>query len=119
YLTQHRPPALVATFPPSVDQAAEAGSGGYHSPSRATRSRRSALTTPGCTVTVCWTGSTCSTWFIRSKETTTQPCTALAPPDKPVPAPRATTGTPAPAHTCTSACTSWVWRGRTTAAGLP
>jgi hypothetical protein len=54
-----------------------------------------------------------------SVHSTTQPCTAFAPPDRPVPAPRVTTGTPSRAHAVTTAATSAVLRGRTTATGLP
>ena len=40
-----------------------------------------------------------------------------APPDRPVPLPRATNGTPAPAHSATTAATSAAEPGSTTSAG--
>ena len=48
-----------------------------------------------------------------------QPSTAFAPPTRPEPAPRGTTGTPCRAATCITATTSAVLRGKTTAAGRP
>jgi hypothetical protein len=47
------------------------------------------------------------------------PSTAFAPPTSPDPAPRGTTGTPCREATCSTAATSAVLRGRTTAAGSP
>src|SRR5947208_2991943 len=102
-----------------VDQGALAGSGGYHRPCSAQARRRSSLTTPGWTTAIRSSGSMAVIAFIASKETTTHPSTALAPPDRPVPAPRATIGTPCSAHHWTIFRTSAVSRGRTTAAGVP
>jgi hypothetical protein len=45
YFRQHRPPALVATLPPIVDDVALAGSGGYHRPCSATAALTSLLIT--------------------------------------------------------------------------
>src|SRR5689334_11226827 len=92
YLTQHTPPAFVATLPPSVDHGELAGSGGYHNPCSATAARRSSLTTPGWTTANRSNGLISRISDIASKESTTQPSMAFAPPDSPVPAPRATTG---------------------------
>ena len=47
------------------------------------------------------------------------PSTALEPPDRPLPAPRGTTGTPWAAAQRTVACTSAASRARTTATGVP
>ena len=113
------PPALVATFPPIVDHGELAGSGGYHSPYSATMRRRSSLTTPACTTARRSMGSTRSTWFIRSRAITMLPSTAFAPPDRPVPAPRATTGTRCLMHARTTSATSSVDSARMTAIGLP
>nr|WP_284284766.1 hypothetical protein [Arsenicicoccus piscis] len=57
--------------------------------------------------------------LISSRLSTTPPSRAFAPPDNPVPAPRATTGARCWWQTCTTACASWAERARTTAAGLP
>ena len=54
---------------------------------------------------------------MRSKETTTPPSTGTAAPDSPVPEPRAVSGIPSSAAAVTTAATSAVEPGRTTAAG--
>lgn len=113
------PPALVATFPPIVDHGELAGSGGYHRPCSAQAARRSSLTTPGCTTAYRSSVSMRSTWFMSSKERITAPSTALAPPDRPVPAPRAITGTSCARQNRTTSRTSSADRGRTTASGMP
>ena len=46
YLTQHIPPAFVATFPPRVDQSLLAGSGRYAMPNSFTAVSKSKLITP-------------------------------------------------------------------------
>jgi hypothetical protein len=74
---------LVATLPPIVDHGALAGSGGYHRPCSATAALTSLLTAPGCTTQTRLSGSISRTWFIRDRSRTTQPLTALAPPDRP------------------------------------
>src|SRR6202012_4602865 len=112
---QHSPPALVATLPPIVDHGALAGSGGYHRPWAATTALRSLLTTPGCTRHTRLSGSISSTSSIGDRSSTTQPPTALAPPDSPVPAPRGTTGAPSSAHVRTTCWTSASERARTPA----
>jgi hypothetical protein len=56
---------------------------------------------------------------IFSVDSTMQPSTALAPPDRPVPAPRVTRGVPVSTQASTTACTSAVLRGRTSATGTP
>src|SRR5690606_11440242 len=74
YLTQHRPPALVATLPPIVENVKLAGSGGYQSPCSAAAALRSALTTPGCTVAVSVVGSI-STSVMSARQSTSPPST--------------------------------------------
>ncbi len=49
---------------------------------------------------------------------TSPPATGSAPPDRPVPWPRATNGTPAFAQSRTIACTSAADEGNATAAGV-
>ncbi|OLT09769.1 hypothetical protein BJF78_06050 [Pseudonocardia sp. CNS-139] len=109
----------MATLPPIVDHGALAGSGGYQSPCSAAAARRSLLTTPGCTTASRSAGSISTIARIRSVESTTHPSTALAPPDRPVPAPRGTSGRRCRAQARTTSATSAVLRGRTTAAARP
>src|ERR1700761_9646735 len=66
-----------------VDHGALAGSGGYHRPCSATAALTSLLTAPGWTTHSRLSASISSTWFIRDRSRTTQPLTALAPPDSP------------------------------------
>ncbi len=108
YFTQHRPPAFVATLPPIVENSQLAGSGGYQSPSSRAAAASAALRTPASTVAVSASGSTSTTVVIRSRLSTRQPSTAFAPPLRPEPAPRGTTGTPWRAAARTAACTSGV-----------
>jgi hypothetical protein len=54
---------------------------------------------------------------MREHSTTTPPSSATAPPERPVPAPLATKGTPASRQARTTAETSLVRRGNTTALG--
>src|SRR3954447_12249481 len=119
YFRQHSPPALVATLPPIVDHGELAGSGGYHSPCSATAALRSSLTTPGSTTATRSSSSISSTRFIVDRSSTRPPSTALAPPDRPVPAPRVTTGTRSSARAATTCCTSAVLRARTAATARP
>ena len=118
YLTQHSPPALVAMFPPMLQISYDDGSGGYHSPCSATARFTSALKSPGCTTAVRVTGSTVMS-RIRSVESTMPLSKAVAPPDNPLPAPRGTTATRCRLAHRSTACTSSVRRGRTTAIGFP
>src|SRR6185312_11218448 len=118
YFTQHNPPALVAMLPPMLQISNDDGSGGYHSPYSATVFLTSALSRPGCTTAVRVTGSTTMS-RIFSVDSTMPPSSAVAPPERPLPAPRGTTGTRwALAHRMTI-CTCSVVSGRTTANGLP
>src|SRR6202044_4052847 len=94
------------------------GSGGYHSPYSATVFFTSALSSPGWHTAVRVTGSTTMS-RIFSVAKTIPPSPAVAPPDRPVPIPRVTTGIWwALAHRST-VWTSSVRRGRTTATGFP
>ena len=54
---------------------------------------------------------------MRLRPMTTPSATGSAPPERPVPAPRATNGTSAPAQVRTTAATCSVVSGSTTAAG--
>src|SRR6202000_275223 len=119
YFRHNSPPALVAPLPPIVDQGALAGSGGYQRPWAATAAFRSLFTTPGCTTQVMLSLSISSTWFIRDRSSTTPPSVALAPPDRPVPAPRGTTGAPNSAQVRTTWRTSASVRARTPATARP
>src|SRR5579884_3697659 len=89
---QHSPPALVAILPPMLQISYDDGSGGYHSPYSATAFFTSALSRPGWHTAVRVTGSTVMS-RIFSVDSTIPSSTAVAPPDRPVPAPRGTTGT--------------------------
>ena len=75
--------------------------------------------TPGSTTAIWLAGSTALMAVMSSVDRTTQPSTALAPPDSPVPAPRVTSGVPVAAQADTTSATSAVVRGRTTADGCP
>jgi hypothetical protein len=78
----------------------------------------SRLVTPGST-TRRWLGrSTSSTRFIRFTEITMPSSTGSAPPDRPVPEPRATHGTSASWQARSTACTSGAEPGSTTARGV-
>ena len=54
---------------------------------------------------------------MRARPITMPSATGTAPPESPVPAPRATNGAPCARQARTAACTSSVDRGRTTACG--
>ena len=118
YFTQHSPPALVAMLPPMLQISNDDGSGGYHSPCSATAFLTSALSSPGCTTAVRVTGSTVMS-RIFSVVNTMPPSSAVAPPDNPVPMPRGTTAIWWAVAQRSTACTSSVQRGRTTASGVP
>ncbi len=55
---------------------------------------------------------------MRASERTIPSATGSAPPDNPVPAPRATKGTPSRAQMRTTPCTSAVDPGSTTSSGI-
>ena len=107
YFTQHRPPALVATLPPIEQISYDDGSGGYHRPCSAAAALTSALNAPGSTTATRHSVSI-SIARIRSRLSTMPPSTALDPPERPLPAPRGTTGTRCRAAQRTASCT---WLG--------
>jgi hypothetical protein len=76
------------------------------------------LVTPGSTTTRWFGRSTSTICRIRLSEIRMPSATGVAPPDSPDPAPRATHGTPARWQARTTACTSAVVRGSTTAPGV-
>ena len=118
YLTQHRPPALVAMLPPIEQISYDDGSGGYQSPCSAAAALTSALNAPGST-TATRVVVSISMARIRSSDSTIPPVTADEPPDRLVPAPRGTIGTRFSAHQRTTVCTCVASVGRTTASGVP
>ena len=118
YFTQHSPPALVAMLPPMLQISNDDGSGGYHRPCSAAAFFTSALNSPGWQTAVRVTGSTVMS-RIFSVDSTIPSSSAVAPPDRPLPAPRVTTGTRLAVAQRSTVCTSSVRRGRTTASGLP
>ena len=73
--------------------------------------------TPGSTTARRLTGSISTMARIRDITTSTPLSCGSAPPDRPVPLPRATNGTPARAHSATTAATSAAEPGSTTNAG--
>ena len=75
------------------------------------------LVTPGSTTARLLTGSISRIFRIRDITTRTPSWCGSAPPDSPVPLPRATNGTPACAHAATIAATSAAEPGSTTSAG--
>src|SRR5271165_2646491 len=94
------------------------GSGGYHRSCSATAFLTSALNSPGWHTAVRVTGSTVMS-RIRSVASTMPLSSAVAPPDRPLPAPRGTTGMRCRLAQRNTVCTSSVRSGRTTAMGLP
>ena len=76
------------------------------------------LVTPGSTTARRATGSTSRTRRIRDMTISTPSECGTAPPDRPVPLPRATNGTPCSAHARTTPATSSAVLGSTTRAGV-
>jgi hypothetical protein len=74
---------------------------------------------PGWVVTVRLAASISRILFIWVKDTVTAPSIATAPPESPVPAPRATIGVPVSPQMRTICWTSDVERGKHTASGVP
>ena len=77
------------------------------------------MTTPGCTTASRLPSSISRIRFIRVITTDTAPSTPFDAPVSPDPAPRGTIGTPAAAQARTTAATSAVDPGFTTASGTP
>ena len=75
------------------------------------------LVTPGSTMARWLTGSIAMIRRIREVTISTPSVRGSAPPDSPVPEPRATNGTPARAHSLTTAATCSAVSGSTASAG--
>ena len=116
-LKQCGPPEFSAMLPPSVQADWLDGSGAKKSPKGAAAREISRLTTPVWQRAVRSPGLTSRTRFIPAREITTPPSIGVAPPERPVPAPRAVNGTPAAAQARTTRATSAVERGSATAWG--
>src|SRR6478609_4137010 len=105
-------------LPPIEQISYELGSGGYQSPSAAAARLTSTLSAPGST-TATRLSVSISTARIRSVDSTMPPSTASAPPDRPEPAPRGTTGMPCALAQRMVTCTCSAVSARTTARGVP
>ena len=92
YFAHSSPPAFVAMLPPIDEIARLAGSGANQSPRAASRSLRSPLSTPGSTTASSSASEISRMRFMRERSSTIAPGLAIAPPARPVPAPRGTTG---------------------------
>ena len=115
------PPALVARLPPIVQLPSAPRESGNSRPAAAAASCTVCRTTPASTVIVSLAASIPRIRRIRVSESTT--CvpdeSGTAPPQSPVFPPWGTTATPASRHSATTAATSSVLPGRTTAAARP
>ena len=100
-----------------VHEPREAKSTGYTSPCPRAASCSACSGMPACTVRVRSTGSKSSTWFIRSRLSTSSPLAATAPPDRPVRPPEGTIATRWRLAHCTTACTSATEAGSAMASG--
>jgi hypothetical protein len=112
------PPALVARLPPIEQISKLDGSGGYQRSCALAAAFSSALRRPGWTTATIASRSTV-TARMRSVDTVLAPSIAALPPDRPVPAPRGTTGMLWAWATRNVACTSAVQVARTRASGVP
>ena len=119
YFAHSRPPAPVAMLPPTVEMARLAGSGAHHSPCSASAAFRSALRMPGSTTASRSSGRTSRMRSIARTDSAISPAPAFAPPARPVPAPRVTTGVRVSVAMRRVACTSSTERAWTTASGMP
>ena len=108
----------MARFPPIEQISNDDGSGGYQSPCSRAAALTSALSRPGCT-TATMAAASIVMARIRSVDSVMAPSIADAPPDRPVPAPRGTTGIPWALATRSVAWTSAVLVARTSASGIP
>ncbi len=118
-LRQCGPPELFATLPPMEQLCWLLGSGAKCRPRCATWRVRSRFSTPGSTHAMRFTASTDSTRFIFVVAMTSAWSNGVAPPASPVPAPRATNGTPCRTAATTAACTSAVVNGKQTTPAVP
>ena len=105
-------------LPPMEQISYELGSGGYQRPCSAAARLTSTLRAPGWT-TATREATSISTARIRSVDRTMPPSTASAPPDRPVPAPRGTTGMPCRVAQRIASCTWAAVSARTAATGIP
>src|SRR2546430_16444429 len=93
------------------------GSGTYVNPCAAVACPSRRLTTPGSTIARMLSTSISRMRFIRARLINTPPRAGIAPPDNPVPAPRAVYGTPSPVHAGTTWLTPSLDNGDNTASG--
>ena len=119
YFAHSSPPAPVAMLPPTVEIARLAGSGAHHRPCSASAVLSSAFRMPGSTTASRSSGRTSRMRVIRRVERAISPGPAFAPPARPVPAPRVTTGVPLSLAMRSVACTSPMDAACTTARGAP
>src|SRR3954454_5113748 len=108
------PPELLATLPPIEQLCWLLGSGAKCNPYFVTALVRSRFNTPGSTHASLLTGSTDSTRFILVVTIIIASSSGVAPPARPVPAPRATKGCSWRTAMRTAACTSAVLVGKHT-----
>ena len=102
-----------------VDTSWLDGSGPCMRPCSAAARSRSAVTTPASTTATRSNGWSSRIPRMRVVSTTRQPATADAPPDRLVPAPRGTTGTPCREAHAKATDTSWVQPATNAASGSP
>ncbi len=110
YFAHKSPPAPVAMLPPTVEMARLAGSGAHQRPCSASAALRSALRMPGSTTASRSSARTSRMRSIARTESAISPAPAFAPPARPVPAPRVTTGVPVSLAIRSVACTSSIER---------
>ena len=118
YFRQWAPPAFSATLPPIEQTSCEDGSGAYASPCGVASRVTHRLMTPGSTTIRALSASTGSMRRSRDSTSSTPSAEGRAPPDSPVPEPRATKGTPASAHSRTVSTTCCRLSASTTTAGV-
>ncbi len=117
YLRQCGPPAFSATLPPTVQATWLDGSGTYWRPKGSAASESRAFTTPGSSTARRLSGSSRRMRFMRVSAITTVSGSARAPPESPVPAPRATKGSWSRWSSRTTSITSARLAGSTTTPG--
>src|SRR5918994_6419349 len=104
-------------LPPIEQISYDDGSGGYHKPCAAAAAFTSALNAPGSTIAT-RVAESISMPRIRSRLNTMPLFTALLPPERPLPAPRGTTGMPCAEAQRSTASTCSEFDDRTTEAGV-
>ena len=118
YFRQWSPPAFSATFPPMLHAICEDGSRGVVEPERERHVRKSrGCAPPGWTRATRLTVSTSRIRLSFARLSSTPSASGSAPPDRPVPAPRATTGTSRPAQVRITSCTCSTVSGSTATRG--